>query len=236
MNSKIVISLLSGLVIGGIGGFFAGRWFEKRKRIGHDDDDQNETTKTYEELIDPYVRIEHDDDDQNGQERDREQLREDLKRMRKEESNITDYHNMYHEHGDTAFETILAESEHPEEGEDSEDDEITDKIGKLEQEAFDEHQKNMNRPPEIISADDAANLPAYYISTLLYYYTEDDVVVEDGINGETVVDCPELLIGDALTQYDFVDSDENILFVLNYTQDTCYEIQKIRDQYHDDEY
>lgn len=93
-----------------------------------------------------------------------------------------------------------------------------------EEEVFEEHQKNKDRPPKIISADAYSNLPAHIEQVVLYFYTYDEVLCEDN---EEIVEEPELLIGDALTKYDFIDSDERIIFVMNYAQDTCYEIQKV---------
>lgn len=93
-----------------------------------------------------------------------------------------------------------------------------------EEEAFDEHRKNMNKPPKIISAEAYSNLPAYIEQEVLYFYAYDEVLCDE--NEEEIVE-PEILVGNALTKYDFVDSDERILFVMNYATDTCYEIQKV---------
>lgn len=93
-----------------------------------------------------------------------------------------------------------------------------------EEEAFDEHRKNMNKPPKIISAEAYSNLPAYIEQEVLYFYAYDEVLCDEN---EEEIDEPAILIGDALTKYDFVDSDERILFVMNYATDTCYEIQKV---------
>lgn len=232
MSYKIVIGTLCGLVVGGIGGFFVGREVERRKQIK-----KEEEMTDYQSEVDRYARVEHEDEEdaperENGvmSSEKRKQMHEELKKARGQQAGMTEYHNMYREGGER-IETLLAESEHPSE----EFDEDGDELGTPEERAFEEHQENMNRPPKIISADDAADLPAYFSSNLLYYYTEDDTVVEESEMGEEVVDCPEMLIGDALTKYDFVNSNENIIFVLNYAQDTCYEIQKIRAAYHDED-
>lgn len=93
-----------------------------------------------------------------------------------------------------------------------------------EEQAFDEHQKNKNKPPKIISADAYSNLPAHIENEVLYFYAYDEQLCDDN---EEPVENPEYLIGDALTKFGFVDSDERIIFVMNYTLDTCYEIQKV---------
>lgn len=93
-----------------------------------------------------------------------------------------------------------------------------------EEEAFDEHQKNMNRPPKIISSDLYENLPAYIEKEVLHFYAYDEMLCDEN---DDPVDEPERLIGDALTKYGFIDNEEQIIFVMNYAIDTCYEIQKI---------
>lgn len=93
-----------------------------------------------------------------------------------------------------------------------------------EEEAFDEHRKNMNKPPRIISAEDYANLPSYIDQEVLYYYAYDEMLCDEN---EEPVDEPSDLIGDALEKYGFADSDERLIFVMNYATDTCYEIQKL---------
>lgn len=93
-----------------------------------------------------------------------------------------------------------------------------------EEEAFDENQKNKNKPPKIISSEAYANLPSYVDQDVLYFYSYDEILCDDN---EDPVEEPERLIGDALTKYDFTNSDERIIFVMNYALDTCYEIQKV---------
>lgn len=93
-----------------------------------------------------------------------------------------------------------------------------------EEEAFDEHRKNMNKPPRIISAEDYSNLPTHIDQEVLYYYAYDEMLCDEN---EEPVDEPSALIGDALEKYGFADNDELVIFVMNYTTDTCYEIQKL---------
>jgi len=93
-----------------------------------------------------------------------------------------------------------------------------------EQTADDEHKKNFNKPPRIISADEYMNLPPYIDTQTLYFYHYDEIITDDD---ENEIPDPETLIGDALTKYDFADSDESIIFVMNYQLDTAYEIQRV---------
>lgn len=93
-----------------------------------------------------------------------------------------------------------------------------------EEQAFDEHQKNKNKPPKIISAEAYSNLPAHIDQEVLYFYAYDEMLCDDN---EEPIDEPERLVGDSLTKYGFVDNEERLIFVMNYSLDTCYEIQKV---------
>lgn len=93
-----------------------------------------------------------------------------------------------------------------------------------EEEAFEEHQKNKNRPPKIISDEAYGELPAYIDKEVLYFFAQDEMLTDDN---EEPIEEPERLVGDALTKYGFNESDEMIIFVMNYNLDTCYEIQKL---------
>lgn len=93
-----------------------------------------------------------------------------------------------------------------------------------EEQAHNEHQKNKNRSPKIISEETYSNLPAYIDKDVLYFYTYDEVLVSDE---NEIIEEPNYLIGDVLTKYNFIENDERIIFVMNYALDTCYEIQKI---------
>ena len=107
--------------------------------------------------------------------------------------------------------------EHPVDSDEDEED--------LALEATIEHRKNMTKKPKIISAEAAADLDAYIDHSVLLYYVEDEVLATE--NDEEITD-PETFIGDALTKYGFIDNeDEEIIYVMNYELDTCYEIQKM---------
>lgn len=94
-----------------------------------------------------------------------------------------------------------------------------------EEEVFDNHQKNKDKSPKIISAEAYSNLSPHIDQQVLFFYTIDQVLCDED-NEEPIEDYYRL-IGDALTKYGFVDSDESIIFVMNYELETCYEIQKV---------
>lgn len=93
-----------------------------------------------------------------------------------------------------------------------------------EKDAFEEHQKNKNKPPKIISADAYANLSPNIDQEVLYLYAYDEMLCDEN---EDPIDEPERFVGDALTKYGFIDNDERVIFVMNYNLTTCYEIQKV---------
>lgn len=101
---------------------------------------------------------------------------------------------------------------------------LVDDNASEEEQIFDEHRKNIDKPPKIISAETYSNLPAHIEQEVLYFYTLDEQVTDEN---DEPIDEPELLIGDALTKFDFIESKERVIFVMNYATDTCYEIQKV---------
>ena len=79
--------------------------------------------------------------------------------------------------------------------------------------ATEEHRKNKNRPPKIISAEAVGELPAYFNHETFLFYPDDQVLTDSDDNE---IPDPETYIGDALTKYDFDMNDEKVIFVLNY--------------------
>lgn len=80
------------------------------------------------------------------------------------------------------------------------------------------------RDPKIISAEDAGDLMPDITSTCLYYYVDDDIIVDED---ENVVEDYERLLGKCLDKYGFKNNDESLIFVMNSEIDTCFEIQKV---------
>lgn len=95
-----------------------------------------------------------------------------------------------------------------------------------EEEWMEEHQKEKDRPPRIISFEDADDLPEYFKREVLFYYQEDGIMTDEQDNVIPSEDL-ELLLGDALDKYGFAENEEQIMFVKNYTLSTCYEVEKI---------
>lgn len=228
MNMKNILLFIGGLVTGGAAGVFGTmKYFQEKYQRLYEEDRAD--LEYYYQRTDEYYRREEDDDgvnDPNELEtrpggRMTEEEREKVKKKQKILKNwegTTNYAAMYQTNND------LAENEHPlDQGEDGEE-EIEDEEITAEEEAFDEHQKNMHKPPKIISADTYSELPAHIEKCVLYFYAYDEMLCDEN---EEPVEEPGRLIGDALTKYGFVDSDERIIFVMNYSMDIAYEIQKL---------
>ena len=115
-----------------------------------------------------------------------------------------------------------AETEHPV---DSDEDEIDDSNVESDVErANAEHRENFNKPPKIISAEEFSNLPPYIETGALYFYHYDNVLVDDE---DDEIDDPGVLIGECLDKYGFRDSDEEMIFVMNYQIDKAFEIHRV---------
>lgn len=99
-----------------------------------------------------------------------------------------------------------------------------------EERIFEEHQQYKGKPPKIISADAYSNLDQSIDQNVMYFYSHDEVLVDED---ENVIEDPERFLGNCLTKYGFIDSDERIIFVMNYELRTCYEVQKIEGSYSD---
>ncbi len=214
------------LLAGGVIGFFAGRCYyaKKYKDIA---DKQISEMEEYYKRVDEYARKpdESEKDDQNESRENgilpkdkRDAMRKDLFNNASRSDSVN-YKGMYK----NKKEVDPAELEHPEDDQNDEED-------NPEKEAFEEHRKNMNKPPRIISAEHASNLPMYIESECLFFYTYDEILCDEN---EDPIDEPERLIGDSLTKYGFADSNEKTIYVLNYAMDTCYEIQKLDESWTD---
>lgn len=198
MNNKSFLMFFGGIIVGGIVGIFGTKkYFE-----GLYHQKCEEFIKKYEddaEALKNYVRM-TDDYKTEDEEKD------------EEENESEDKEKTY----DTVNYSKIYEIKE----EKDEDEEVSE----TDLEAFEEHQKSMDKPPRIISAEAYADLPGYIDQKCLTFYAYDEALCDE--NDEPINE-PELLIGDALTKYNFIDSEEYVIFVMNYSLDTCYEISKI---------
>ncbi len=205
MNMKSILLFISGASIGVVSGvFIAKKCFENKYRLKYESD--------YLALAEYYRRTdEYARDDTKKEENDStfcqgmgdKEYKKKVKSFLERKEEKVDYTKFYDDSEDGSMQSIPIEDE----------------------EAFDEHQKNKDKPPRIISSETYSELPASVDKSVLYFYTYDETLC-DG-DTEDVIQDPETFIGDALTKYDFIDSPERVIFVMNYRLNTCYEIQKV---------
>lgn len=251
MNTKSIMIFFGGMVSGAAAGILAVRTYYKKKY-----EKDHAALEEYYRGVDKYARQEHGEEEEDdginspntkpGGRMSPEERKEIKEKLNRNWEGTTNYAGMYRVK-DGHTEQKLAEAEHPldqgEPGEmepscincsyfDSEEhvndddscSEFKERVETPEEEAFEEHQKNKNRPPKIISDEAYGELPAHIDKEVLYFFAQDEMLTDDN---EEPVEEPERLVGDSLTKYGFNESDEMIIFVMNYNLDTCYEIQKL---------
>lgn len=212
---KNTLWFLGGAAIGALSSYvICGRYYNKKY------DEHIKMMEDYYKVKDEYVRTESQDEEiprENGvmTSEERQVIKE---KLREEGLENVPYHQMYRQKNGYT-EQKLAEGEHPEEDDESDDEDIVTP----EEDAFDDHMRNRNRPPKIISYDAVLELPSYYDHETLLFMAYTEELCDE--NGEPIED-PGLLVGNCLEKFGFVDNDEELIFVLNYALDTVYEIQK----------
>lgn len=228
MNYKLMLTIIGSFAAGGLAGIVGTKkYFQNKYQKKYDQD--REDLEAYYHKVDEYARVDHDEektvldtlptinfsqsiDAPAGGRMTKEQRKDIKNKLAVNWAGTTNYASMYKDVDsiDTDESTMIDEN-YP--------NEVTP-----EEEAFDNHQKNKDKPPKIISSDAYSNLPAHIDQEVLYFYAYDETLTDE--NKEPIEE-PERLIGDSLTKYDFIDSEERVIFVMNYALDTCYEIQKL---------
>lgn len=220
MRGDILISFAAGTLVGGIAGIFGSKkYFEKKAKKTIDE--RCLELEEYYEHNDEFKRVKLNDElkevtTNTGRENgilptnERDQLRNS-----KYEKIRTDYKGIY-----KSQYVDPAEKEHPEDDSDADSER-----------AFDEHQQNKKRPPRIISFQTLGELGNEWEEKTLMYYIENDVLTTEE---DVPIEDRELLVGDCLDKYGFVNSDEEIIYVQNFTLNTVYEVQKIFSEYEEE--
>lgn len=224
-----------GILLGGIGGFFVGRYVTKEKAEKEANaraDAEIDEMRDYYNIGNTYINngddagINEESEDQNESRENgimapeaRNKLKAERRAAHEAIYNKTMYNKMYKDDE--------ADSEHPVDSDEDEVEHYMDKVA-------DERKSNSGKSPKIISERALGEVPEYYDSQTLYYYMYDHTLVDDADN---VVDEPGYLIGDALTKYGFIDdgNEETLIFVRNSELDTIYEIQKMHAAWYDEE-
>lgn len=245
MNIKNILLFIGGMAVGAAAGVFGSKkYYQKRY------EEDRAALEEYYRRTDEYARVDHEDEEDNevnptevesrpGGRMDAEERASMKQHLNRKSEEFVDYAGAYKGNkpkkpagqcqncskwDNTGYCTLDEEKMGPEDG--CSRFEAYEEVN-LDEEAFDDHEKNKNRNPKIISAEAYGGLPAHIEKKVLYLYAFDEIVVDED-NEDEPIDEPERLIGDALTKYNFIDNDESIIFVMNYSIDTCFEVQKIR--------
>lgn len=211
MTAKTLIALLTGLVVGaGIGVITSKKYFENKYEKALEK--KKKELENYYGYVDEYTKenITEVGKETNNKEEsgilpteERNRIKQEMKKKRQH----VDYHSMYQNNSSDDNENDMEEVEKSEE-----------------EEWMEEHLRERNLPPKIISEKALGDIPEYYQSETLYLYTYNDVITDDEGN---VIDEPHHLLGDCLDRFDFYDSNEKVIYIQNYEHITIYEVQKI---------
>lgn len=217
-------------------------WY--KKKINEICENFNEICENSDELLRKRKKLVDDEEDdsenedkQEETEKDRimnsAEMKEAREKLRKNWRETTNYAAMYqvkekktdeeeHVYGDIS---VGPEDDDPEEENFTEEDKQAKAL-------HDTHQKTKNRAPKIISSEAVSDLPPHVPLISLRYYQNNNVLVteEDG----EVIDDPGNFVGDCLTKYGFDVNDEDVIYVMNYSQDVAYEIQKVFGMYEEE--
>lgn len=231
MTNRDIIIFGSGLIVGAGSGILATMHYFKKKYSDIADQQITEMEEYYQKT-DEYSRnnLGYDDAEINPvedrsqgvlSESAREEIKEKLLKNHIETTNYAAIYKSKEDNGTT--ERVNPEVKMEEDFDYELEDDPEGELNEAEIATIN-HQRNKDKPPKIISVDEYENLPPEIDTQTLYFYDLDETLVDD--NDEEIED-PSRLIGDALTKYDFIDSDEKTIFVFNPALDTAYEIQRV---------
>ena len=149
-------------------------------------------------------------------------------KLKKNKQVTTDYAKMY-----SAGELVDTKAElgepDPEDVADGEDEE--EKEERTASNIFNEIKKNYGRAPRIVKEEDVDETAEGWDVSSLFLYSNGVVTDEDDnvIDGEALDD----MVGDCLTKYDFIHSDEKLIYVQCFKLNTFYEINKFDKPFED---
>lgn len=270
MDTKNVLFLIGGLVVGAAGGIFGTKkYFDNKYQKMYEEDrayleDYYIERKSYiddEDVTEDAVNPPMEGDSKPGGRMSAEERAEIKEKLNRNWEGTTNYAGMYREKNGYTDRELAEGTAHPlDQGEPGEEDpndqpslcascskyapvnrycleyecgveEVNTcsawengTIDSPEEMAFDEHQKNKDRPPKIISDEAFSELDAHIETEVLYFYAYDEMLCDEN---EEPIEEPERLVGDCLDKYGFRDNNERLIFVMNYSLDTAYEIQKV---------
>lgn len=139
-------------------------------------------------------------------------------KLKKNKMVTTEYAKMYSA-GELVDGRAEAGEPDPEELADGEDEAETESFKLL-----DEIKKNYGRAPRIVKEEDVDREHEGWDVSSLFLYSNGIVTDED----DNVIEGEELtkMLGDSLTKYNFINSDEKLIYVQCFELNTFYEINK----------
>lgn len=218
-NLKNIIIFVGGVTAGAAGGILGTKQYFKKKYAEKADQDIEAMRIWYDEQVDAIINY-LPEENEDGEVISEEKV---VEESVKKHGDSVNYSSKY-KRKNKPFEDVYGDL-----GETlSEEDEaaLAETIANSE-----ESKSNYGRAPKIISEDSLGELPGYIESSVLMYYTEDDVLTDEEDN---IIDDPEYFVGNCLEQFDFKHSDESVIFVRNFSLDTVYEISKVDGAFHDE--
>lgn len=202
--NKIVI-FFGGVIIGGLIGVIGTSSYFKDKYHKFADEEIEEMKKYYKKKYGGVIK--------NEEVESVSENKEDVKEVSENEKVV--YNGFFNKPVQVEYEDIdPAEMESPMEDECSIIDEQMDEF----------HKKNWGKEPEIISDEEVGELPPGIERKDLYLYTYDYTLTDENDNE---IEDPDKIVGRCLEQYDFYDSDDRSIYVINYNLHTLYEVQKV---------
>jgi len=239
--------LVGGIVLGGAV-FGAGAWFCTRRYYMNKIDETVKQMSDAIEAIDPYspnsvtngafkptvasADIISINDINTGDKIDPKDLEDmsakaysDVSRAAREiQKEKTDYQKFYTdvdvpEGGPVKMDDLLRDVKKEDEDDDDEHEPGPDDI----------HSKSdLYSDPVIVSDTEAGELPDSYTSETIYYYTKNDVVVDDF---DEVIDDPGMILGNLLETSGFKKDLKSFLYVKNPRMSVVYCIQKVFEEW-----
>ncbi len=233
--NKNIIFFVGGTIIGALGGFFGAKMHYEKVYQQYAD----ETIAEMKEVLYGAAKDEEEYDEEEEEsinpvkwtkEKEKE-VHERLERNRQGTNYAAIYGKMKHKEN---FERMMKENEETErwvrenpESPEDDDSEAEDP----EPEINPQHETSKIRKPHLISADKAAELPDGVDMVELQYYDFDDILADGETEERIAYDEIDKLLGDCLTKYGFVNSDEPVIYVMNEELDTCYEVVRVAAAY-----
>ena len=223
MNKAIVF------LFGAAGGVVGSSWYWKRKYKSVADQ-QIQEMEEYYQRTDEYARKEREEERELGRQPEelreegnlsdekRKEIKEKLKRNREFGQQRTNYAAIYAgKNNNTDTEESMEDAEEEDQEPEPSDEEK-------------EHDQNINREPELVTLEAVNRLDNYWDHECLTY---NGLMVEVTDEDGEVVDDPYRLFGPLFSRFDqiFEEEDYGTIFILNYAQDTCYEVMYVNEDH-----